>query len=61
MSCDGCEIPGTSGFAFHSSQDSKDLSGWLQSGRVLVAWSEGSGYEDKPNSQMLEVEDCSWC
>ena len=32
-----CEIPGMSGFAFHSSHNSKDLRGWRQSRRVWVA------------------------
>ena len=52
----GCEIPGRSGFAFNNS---KDLRGWSQSGRVWVAGLLGGGSEDKPSVQLFVVENCS--
>ena len=55
----GCEIPGRSAFAFHTSHISNPLRGWSQSGRVLVAGLHGGGSEGKPPVQLFVVEDCS--
>ena len=49
VSCPGCEIIGRSGFAFHSSHNSKSLRAWLPSGMVQVAGLQGDGSEDIPS------------
>ena len=48
----GCEIPGRSGFAFHSSQGLEGV------GHDQVAGMQGGGSEGKPSTLLFAVKDC---